>query len=68
MELLGIKSRWTMKFGLKVSTIRASGWLSGRASTFGSGHDRRVLGSSPASGSPQGASFSLCLSLCVSHE
>ena len=47
------------------------GWLSGWASAFGSGWDPRVLESSPASGSPQGACFSLCLclcSLCVSHE
>ena len=48
------------------------GWLSNRMSAFGSGHDPAVQGSSPASGSPQGACFSLCLclclSLCVSHE
>ena len=49
-------------------------WLSGGASAFDSGHDPGVLGSSPASGSPQRACFSLCLcvclslSLCVSHE
>ena len=46
----------------------APGWLSGWASTFGSGHDPGVLGSSPTSGSMQGACFylSLCLYLCVS--
>ena len=48
------------------------GWLSGWASTFGSGRDPRFLGWSPTSGSLQGACFSLCLclclSLCVSHE
>ena len=33
---------------------------------FGSGHDLRVLGSSPTSGSPQGACLSLCLCLCLS--
>ena len=42
------------------------------ASAFGSGRDPRVQGSSPASGSLQGACFSVCLclcpSLCVSHE
>ena len=43
------------------------GWLSGWASPFGSGHDPGVLRSSPASSSPQGACFSLCLCLplCV---
>ena len=39
---------------------------------FGPGHDPRVLGSSPTSGSPWGACFSLCLGLylffSVSHE
>ena len=52
--------------------IGAPGWLNGWVSAFGSGHDPWVLGSSPASGSPQGACFSLCLclclSLCVSYE
>ena len=33
---------------------------------FSSGCDPRVLGSSPASGSPQGTCFSLCLCLCLS--
>ena len=55
-----------------VSHFGATGWLSGWASAFGSGHDPGVLGSSPASGSLQGTRFSLslclCLSLCVSHE
>ena len=31
------------------------GWLSSWAAAFGSGHDPGVLGSSPASGSPQGS-------------
>ena len=35
--------------------LGAPGWLSGWAPAFGSGHDPGVLGSSPASGSPQGA-------------
>ena len=47
-------------------------WFSGWVPAFGSGHDPGVLGLSPASGSLQGACFSLCLclclSLCVSHE
>ena len=47
-------------------------WLNGWASAFGSGHDPRVLGSSPESGYLHGACFSLflclCLSLCVSHK
>ena len=47
-------------------------WLAQWLSTaFGSGHDPRVLGSSPTSPSLQGACFSLCLclclSLCISH-
>ena len=49
----------------------APGWLSGWASAFGSGHDLRVPGSSPASGSLQEpASPSACVSasLYVSHE
>ena len=37
------------------------GRLSGGASAFGPGHDPGVLGSSPASGLPHGACFSLCL-------
>ena len=41
------------------------GWLSGWVSTFGSGYDPGVLGLSPASGSLQGACFSLCLCLSV---
>ena len=56
----------------KESKFWAPGWLSGWAPAFGSGHDPRVLGLGPASGSLQGACFSLCLclcfSLCVSHE
>ena len=50
----------------------APGWLNGWASAFSSGRDPGVLGSSPPSGSLQGACFSLCLclflSLSVSHE
>ena len=42
------------------------GWLSGCASAFGSGSDPRVLGSSPTSGSLQGAYLSFCLGLCLS--
>ena len=38
-------------------------WL---RSAFGSGHDPRVLESSPVSGFPQGVCFSLCLCLCLS--
>ena len=49
----------------------APGWLSGWVSPFGSGRDPGVLGSSPISGSPQGACFSFCLcflplSVCLS--
>ena len=43
----------------------APGWLSGGAPAFGPGRDPGVLGSSPASGFPQGACFSLCLCLCL---
>ena len=57
---------------LQKSEGGAPGWLSGWASAFGSGHDPRVLGSSPIWAPPQGACFSLCLwlglSLSVSHE
>ena len=42
------------------------GLLSGWASAFGSGHDTRVPGSSPASGFQHRACFSLCLCLCFS--
>ena len=38
----------------------------GEVSAFGSGCDPGVLGSSPASGSLEGACFSLCLFLCLS--
>ena len=48
------------------------GWLSGLAPTFGPGCDPGFPGSSPASGSLQGACFSLCQCLSaflsVSHE
>ena len=43
-------------------SVVAQRWLSSGASAFGSGHDPGVLGSSPASGSLQGACFCLCLS------
>ena len=43
-----------------------SGWLSGWASAFGSGHDPGIWGWSPTSGSLRGACFSLCLYLCLS--
>ena len=43
-----------------------SWWLSCSAPAFGSGRDPGDPGSSPASGSPHGACFSLCL--CLSHE
>ena len=58
--------------GPKKHDLRMLGWLRGSESAFGSGHDSGVLGLSPASGSPQGACFSLYLSLSlflsVSHE
>ena len=59
------------KFFLKGARVRTSGRLSGWASAFGSGHDPRVPGSSPTSGSLHGACFSLGLyllppSLCLS--
>ena len=57
---------------LKVNQQGHLGGSVGRASTFDSGHDLRVLGSSPTLGSLQKACFSLCLclclSMCVSHE
>ena len=43
---------------LGLIAIEAPGWLSGWASAFHSGHDPRVLGWSPTSGSTQGACFS----------
>ena len=55
----------------KILFIGQPGWLSGLVSAFGSGHDPRVLGLSPASSSPGestsppayvSASLSLCLS------
>ena len=49
-------------------SIGAPGWLSGWVSAFGSGHDPRVPGLSPTSGSLWGACLCLSLSLCVSHE
>jgi len=57
--------------GSKTNTAGAPGWLHLRTSAFRSGHDPRVLGSSPASGSllsgePSGepASPSACRSPC----
>ena len=48
----------------------APGWLRGLTPDFGSGHDLRVLGLSPASGSllsgePASSSLSLCLPHCL---
>ena len=64
---VGIKSEF---FYLKRFYLGAPGWFSGWSSAFLSGCDPGVLGSSPTSGSLQGAYFSfcfcLCLSLCVS--
>ena len=51
---------------LKIQIWGILGWLSGWASAFSSDCDPRVLGSSPTSGSPQEACFSLCLSLPLS--
>ena len=50
---------------LKKSFVGTPWWLSGW-SAFGSGCHPGVLGLSPASGSLQGACFSLCLCLCPS--
>ena len=47
---------------------RSLGGLSSWAPAFGPGHDPGDLGSSPTSGSLQGACFSLCLCLRLSHE
>ena len=56
----------------KVPFEGTPGWLSSWTPAFSSGSDLEVPRSSPASGSPQGACFSLCLCLClslwVSHE
>lgn len=49
-------------------TQDASGWLSGWASAFGSGHDPRVQGSSPALGFLWGSCFSLCLCSAFSES
>ena len=46
--------------------IKSKHILSGWASTFGSGHDPRLLGLSPSSSSLQGVCFLLCLCLCLS--
>ena len=43
-----------------------SRWVRDWVSSFGSGHDPRVLGLSLALGSLWGACFSLCLCLCLS--
>ena len=50
----------------KCSLGAIPGWLSGLVPAFRPGRDPRDLGSSPASGSLQGACFSLCLCLCLS--
>ena len=55
-----------LSFPLKKNLFGGS--LGGSSATFSSGHDPGDLGLSPSSGSQHGASFSLCLSLCVSHE
>ena len=69
--------RWTQYAdpSLNLSSFGEPGWLSGLSTTFGPGRDPGDPGSSPTSGSPRGACFSLCLccvsaslSLCVSHE
>ena len=57
---------------LKCLLLGIPGWLSSLAPAFHPGHDPGLSGSSPTSGSLQGACFSLCLcpylSLCASHE
>ena len=52
---------FNLLFWFKMLHCGAPGWLSGWASAFRSGREPRVLGLSPALGSPQG-SDSLCLS------
>ena len=51
-----------------IITVGTPGWLSGWTSAFGPGHDPRVPGSNPASGSPWGACFSLCLCLILKNH
>ena len=73
----GVGGQWNVRLcplplkGLKLHQ-GTPGWLSGWVSAFGSSHNPRVLGSSPTSGSPWEACFSLCLclylSLHISHE
>ena len=64
--LIGKNSLFFFFFFFTVISPGTPGWLSGWASPFGLSHDPGVLGSSPASGFPQGACFSLCLCLCLS--
>ena len=58
-----ISSTPSLQEMLKKAFQGTPGWLSCRASAFGSGHNPGVLGSSPASDSFWGASFCLCLCL-----
>ena len=51
-----------LKNFLVLGCLSGLGW----ASAFSSGHYPGVLGSSPTSGSSQGACFSFCLYLCLS--
>ena len=48
----------------KIKSQGNPGWLSGLVPAFDSGHDPRIPGSSPTSGSLPGDCFSLCLCLC----
>ena len=51
---------------IKKYTFRSPGWFSGLMSAFGSAHNSGILESSPASGSPQEACFSLYVSASLS--
>ena len=54
---------------IKIDTISGQpGWLSGLALAFGPGCGLGVPGLGPAWGSPQGACFSVSVSLCVARE
>ena len=57
---------WRFLKKLKIELPGDPWWLSGLAPAFGPEHDPGVPGSSPTSGSRQGACFSLCLCLCLS--
>ena len=62
-------NQWWMKVikSMPGSLLKPNaGHLGGWASAFSSGHDPGVLESSPTSGSPREAWFSLCLCLCRS--